>query len=250
MSDKMEVYYFSPTGGTKKVSSIFAAAVGKEVIWHDLGDKQTAIEQPQGELIAVAAPVFAGQIPSVVSEKIKMLCGKGKKAVAIAVYGNRAYEDALLEMHGILMQAGFTVIAAAAFVAQHSIVPEVGTGRPDSEDIKEIREFAEAVKNSTSAENIHVPGNRPYRPGMNVQAAPLSLPACTACGACAKICPTDAIANEDGKMATDAAKCILCMACVHACPKQARILPLPLQQKTDNMLAAFKDVRNKNEVFF
>lgn len=51
-------------------------------------------------------------------------------------------------------------------------------------------------------------------------------------------------------MVTDAAKCILCMACIHACPKQARILPLPLQQKTDNMLAAFKDVRNKNEVFF
>ena len=250
MSDKMEVYYFSPTGGTKKVSSIFAAAVGKEVIWHDLGDKQTAIEQPQGELIAVAAPVFAGLIPSVVSEKIKMLCGKGKKAVAIAVYGNRAYEDALLEMHGILMQAGFMVMAAAAFVAQHSIVPEVGAGRPDAEDEKEIRTFAEAVKNSTSAENIHVPGNRPYKPGMNVQVTPLSLPACTVCGACAKICPTDAIANENGKMATDAAKCILCMACVHACPKQARILPLPLQQKTDNMLAAFKDVRNKNEVFF
>lgn len=250
MSDKMEVYYFSPTGGTKKVSSIFAAAVGKEAIWHDLGDKQTVIEQPQGELVVVAAPVFAGRIPSVVSEKIKMLCGKGKKAVTIAVYGNRAYEDALLEMNNILIQAGFAVIAAAAFVAQHSIVPEVGAGRPDTEDEKEIRTFAEAVKNSTSAENIHVPGNRPYRPGMNVQAAPLSLPACTACGACAKICPTDAIANEDGKMATDAAKCILCMACVHACPKQARILPLQLQQKTDNMLAAFKDVRNKNEVFF
>ena len=250
MSDKMEVYYFSPTGGTKKVSGIFAAAVGKEVILHDLGDKQTAIEQPQGGLIVVAAPVFAGRIPSVVSEKIKMLCGKGKKAVAIAVYGNRAYEDALLEMHDILLQAGFTVIAAAAFVAQHSIVPEVGAGRPDAEDVKEIRTFAETVKSSTSAENVHVPGNRPYKPEMNVPTAPLSLPTCTACGACAKICPTDAIAIVDGKMDTDAAKCILCMACVHACPKQARMLPLPLQQKTDNMLAAFKDVRNKNEVFF
>ena len=250
MSDKMEVYYFSPTGGTKKVSDIFAAAVGKEAVWHDLGDKQTVIEQPQGELVVVAAPVFAGRIPSVVSEKIKMLCGKGKKAVAIAVYGNRAYEDALLEMNDILIQGGFTVIAAAAFVAQHSIVPEVGAGRPDTEDEKEIRAFAEAVKNSTAAENIHVPGNRPYRPGMNVQAAPLSLPECTVCGACAKICPTNAIANEDGKMATDAAKCILCMACVHACPLQARILPPPLQEKTDNMLAAFRDTRNKNEVFF
>ena len=182
MSDKMEIYYFSPTGGTKKVSDIFAAAVGKDVVWHDLRDKQTPTKQPQGELIIVAAPVFAGRIPSVVREKIKTLAGEGKKAVTIAVYGNRAYEDALLEM--------------------------------------------------------------------NVAAAPLSLPTCTSCGACAKICPTDAISNMDGKMATDAAKCILCMACIHACPKQARILPPPLQEKTDNMLAAFKAARNKNETFF
>lgn len=250
MSDKMEVYYFSPTGGTKKVSDIFAAAVGKEAVWHDLGDKQTLAEEPQGKLVVVAAPVFAGRIPSVVREKIKTLAGEGKKAVAIAVYGNRAYEDALLEMNDILMQAGFTVIAAAAFVAQHSIVPEFGAGRPDAEDIKEIRIFAETVKSSTSAENVHVLGNRPYKPGMNVPAAPLSLPTCTACGACAKSCPADAISNEDGKMVTDAAKCILCMACIHACPLQARILPPPLQQKTDNMLAAFKAVRNKNETFF
>ena len=39
MLDKMEVYYFSPTGGTKKVSSIFADVMEKEVIWHDLGSK-------------------------------------------------------------------------------------------------------------------------------------------------------------------------------------------------------------------
>ena len=71
MSDKMEVYYFSPTGGTKKVSDIFAAAVGKDAVWYDLRDKQTPTKQPQGELIIVAAPVFAGRIPSVVREKIK-----------------------------------------------------------------------------------------------------------------------------------------------------------------------------------
>ena len=249
MSDKMEVYYFSPTGGTKKVSDIFAAAVGKDAVWHDLRDKQTTTEQPQGELIIVAAPVFAGRIPSVVREKIKTLAGEGKQAVTIAVYGNRAYEDALLEMNDILIQGGFMVIASAAFVAQHSIVPEVGAGRPDAEDEKEIRTFAEAVKNSTSAENIHVPGNRPYKPEMKVAAAPLSLSSCTACGVCAKICPTDAIAAAEGKMVTDVSKCILCMACVHACPLQARILPPPLQEKTDNMLAAFRDIRNKNEVF-
>ena len=51
MSDKMEIYYFSPTGRNKKGMRYFAAAVGKDVVWHDLRDKQTPTKQPQGELI-------------------------------------------------------------------------------------------------------------------------------------------------------------------------------------------------------
>ena len=58
MSDKIEVYYFSPTGGTKKVSGIFVDAMEKEVIWHDLGSKKPMMEKPEGEMIVIAAPVF------------------------------------------------------------------------------------------------------------------------------------------------------------------------------------------------
>lgn len=153
MLDKMEVYYFSPTGGTKKVSSIFADAMEKEVIWHDLGSKEPMMEKPEGEMTVVASPVFGGRIPSVVREKIEKFSGTGKKAVTIAVYGNRAYEDALLEMNDILTKCGFTVIASGAFVAQHSMAPEIGAGRPDGEDEKEIHKFAETVKNSTAVAN-------------------------------------------------------------------------------------------------
>lgn len=249
MSDKMEVYYFSPTGGTKKVSSIFADAMEKEVIWHDLGSKETMPEKPEGETIVVAAPVFGGRIPSIVREKIEKLSGTGKKAVTIVVYGNRAYEDALLEMNDILIKCGFTVIASGAFVAQHSMAPEVGAGRPDGEDEKEIHKFAKSVKNSTATENVHVPGNRPYKPEMNMPVTPISLPSCTKCGTCATICPTNAISVTDGAVNTDTEKCILCMACTHVCVKQARILPPPLQQKMEQMLGALKSVRNKNEVF-
>lgn len=249
MSAKMDVYYFSPTGGTKKVSSIFADAMEKDVIWHDLGSKEAISEKPESEMIVVAAPVFGGRIPSVVREKIEKLSGTGKKAATIVVYGNRAYDDALLEMNDVLIKCGFTVIASGAFVAQHSMAPEVGAGRPDEEDAKDIRKFAESVKNSTSTENVHVPGNRPYKPEMNVPAALISLPSCTMCGECAAVCPTDAISIADGTVVTDAKKCILCMACTHACARHARILPPPLQQKLEQMLGALKNVRNKNEMF-
>jgi len=249
MSDKMEVYYFSPTGGTKKVSSIFTEAMEKEVIWHNLGSKETVMEKPESEMIVVAAPVFGGRIPSVMKEKIEKLSGTGKKAVTIAVYGNRAYEDALLEMNDILMKCGFTVIASGAFVAQHSMEPEVGAGRPDREDEKEIHKFAEAVRNCTATENIHVPGNRPYKPEMNMQVTPICLPSCIKCGKCVTVCPTNAICVTDEAVITDTEKCNLCMACTHACVEQARILPPPLQQKMEQMLGALKNVRNKNEIF-
>ena len=246
---EMEVYYFSPTGGTKKVSSIFADAMEKEVIWHDLGSKEPMMEKPEGEMTVVASPVFGGRIPSVVREKIEKFSGTGKKAVTIAVYGNRAYEDALLEMNDILTKCGFTVIASGAFVAQHSMAPEVGAGRPDGEDEKEIHKFAETVKNSTAVENVQVPGNRLYKPEMNLPVAPISLPSCTKCGKCVTVCRTNAISVADGAVITDIEKCILCMACTHICTEQARIRPLPLQQKTEQMLGALKGVRNKNEVF-
>ena len=249
MSDKMEVCYFSPTGGTKKVSSIFADAMEKEVIWHDLGSKEPMMERPGSKMIVIAAPVFGGRIPSLVREKIEKLSGTGKKAVTITVYGNRAYEDALLEMNDILMKCGFTVIASGAFVAQHSMAPEVGAGRPDGEDEKEIHKFAEAVKNSTATENVHVPGNRPYKPEMNMSVTPISLSSCTMCGKCVTVCPTDAISVSDGAVITDAEKCIFCMACTHVCAEQARICPIPVQQKTEQKLSVLKSVRNKNEVF-
>ena len=153
-------------------------------------------------------------------------------------------------MNDILMKCGFTVIASGAFVAQHSMAPEVGAGRPDGEDEKEIHKFAETVKNSTAVENVQVPGNRPYKPEMNMPVTPISLSSCTKCGKCVTICPTNAISVADGAVITDAEKCILCMACITACPQQARILPPPLLQNKENMLAAFKTVRNKNEVFF
>ena len=170
MADKMDMYYFSPTGGTKKVSSIFAAALGRDVVWHNLGSKQTISGKPQGELTVVAAPVFGGRIPSVVREKIKMLDGKGKRAVTIAVYGNRAYDDTLIEMKDIVEAHGFKLVSAASAIAQHSIFPRVAEGRPDAEDIEKLHSFAakscdilSQISKMSAVSRLMVNGNRPYR---------------------------------------------------------------------------------------
>ena len=62
-------------------------------------------------------------------------------AVIAAVYGNRHYDNALLQMRNILAEQGFYVIAARTFIAEHSVFPSVAAGRPDQKDKAAMKEF-------------------------------------------------------------------------------------------------------------
>lgn len=172
--------------------------------------------------------------------------------MVLVVYGNRAYDDALLELADVVREQGYRVTAAAALVAQHSMVPEVGRGRPDGEDGQQILSFAKKILAKIAAEDaspVAVPGNFPYKTEMDIVATPLSLPACTQCGSCADACPTQAIRLEES-VVTEKAQCILCMACTAACPAHARVLPPPMVEKLTQMLSSVRDVRSGNDFFF
>ena len=252
MLNMTELYYFSPTGGTKKVGESFCEEISENITLIDLGKKNDEIEKPVSDIVVVAVPVFGGRIPAIVIDKLSKLNGSAKKAITLVVYGNRAYEDALLELNNVISESGFQVIASGAFVTQHSIVPEVGKGRPDNQDMIEIHDFAEKVldKLENGAEStVEVPGNYPYKTGTGMSVTPISLSVCNQCKKCKMACPTEAIQIEQGSVNTNTEKCILCMACVAACPEHARILPASLQEKMEQKLGAFKAVRGKNEYF-
>ncbi len=252
MLKRTELYYFSPTGGTRKAGEIFCDGISEGVKTVDLGIKDNTVEQAESDLVVIAAPVFGGRIPAIVGEKLRELDGTGKMAVTIVVYGNRAYEDALLELNNVVEEKGFRVIASAALVAQHSMVPDVGKGRPDEQDRSSILAFAGKVLDKMESgleESVKVAGNYPYKDGMSMPVTPICLPSCNQCGKCSSACPVGAIRLENDTVVTDPETCILCMACVSACPEQARILPPPLQEQLEQMLGALKSVRRENEFF-
>lgn len=170
----------------------------------------------------------------------------------MAVYGTRAYEDALLELNDIMMERGFQILASAACIAQHSIVPAVGKGRPDEQDREEILKFAAKVleKLEKGADcSVCVPGNHLYKARMNMPVTPVCSPACIQCRTFESVCPSGAVCLENGAIVTGANHCMLCMACVAACTQHARILPPPLQEQMNQKLGALSSVRREQEYF-
>lgn len=250
MLQNIDFYYFSPTGGTKKAGEAIAAALAESVNAISLAEK--VVDFPASDMVVVAVPVFGGRIPALVYEQLRKLDGAGRKAVTAVVYGVRAYEDALLELNDVMTECGFEIIASAALVAQHSIVPEVGAGRPDAADIAEIGKFAKRVLSAIedgSTGTVSVPGNHPYKESMKSSASPETLDSCGKCGFCVSVCPTDAISITQEGVVTEAEKCMMCMACVAKCPEKARILPPPVQDALNQKLGVFRDVRRENEFF-
>lgn len=216
---------FSPTGGTNKVANAITQSWPQPDII-DLSipnTNYTDISFENDSLVLIAMPSFGGIAPQLALDRLSMLKGNNALCVIVAVYGNRAYEDTLVQMEDYAQRAGFRVIAGISAVAEHSILHQYAAGRPDLNDCKTLKEFGEEILKKTSSNDFSkpsIPGNRPYKKG-GAGMIPKADSTCTACGKCAQKCPASAIAPENLKV-SDKHKCISCMRCVTICPVHAR----------------------------
>ena len=154
-------------------------------------------------------------------------------------YGNRAYEDALLELRDVVTRAGFKPIAAGAFIGEHSYSTKstpVAVGRPDVEDLGEanafgmvIREKMRKIRALDQINPLQVPGNFPFKElRMLSDISPaIQEELCIRCKKCISVCPTAAI-NSDDPALTDKGLCIRCCACVKGCPVGAKTMDDPV----------------------
>lgn len=228
---KLHLVYFSPAGTTKKtIYSIARAMNMKNIQEHDLSKheiREKTLVFNENDLVLLAMPVYYGRIPSLF-HNLNNLKGNNTPAVYIAVYGNREYEDGLLELKDIGEKSGFKSIAAAAFVGEHSLNNKIATGRPDADDEQEQIVFGKKIMekiNSLGAINeindLNVKGSYPYRPFNSVHFEIDVNDRCISCGTCAEGCPLQVIDRHTFKI-TDHNKCIFCFRCVKYCPVNAR----------------------------
>lgn len=226
---------FSPTGTTGRVVTRIAEALADEL--DGRAPAQRDVTSPRarhepaafrpGEVVVLGVPVYAGRVAPFLLDYLRTIRGDGAVAVAVVVYGNRHYDDALIELADALEAQGFTVAAAAAFVGEHSYSRCIAEGRPDADDLALADElaarFARKLVGPAPIEKVVPPGTRPYRElTLKVDlsgARPHASSACLRCRECVEVCPMGAIDPDELSVVGD---CIRCNACVKTCPEGAR----------------------------
>ena len=219
--------YFSATDtsrkGTKAIAGVFGSHINEMdmTVWNR---QPVKTEFDADDLVVFGAPVYSGRIYQGAFDRFSRLHGRNTPCIITVTYGNRDYDDALLELYDLVSEQGFLPFAAAALIGQHTY-GEIEVGRPTAADLCEDVAFAQKASDKLSAEGpslVCVPGNRPYRQGGNGgHFRPLTSSDCISCGLCAQMCPEGAISYSNYDH-IDNAKCIACFRCIRNCPVQAK----------------------------
>lgn len=240
--------YFSGTGTTEKIvkniaeemiknmpESAFAKA--EDIDFTPLEARKKVYSFDSDDIVVFGTPVIAGRVPNVLLKFLNTLEGGGAMAVPVVLYGNRNYDDALIELRNILEERGFHTVAAGAFIGEHSFSKILAAGRPDEEDMAVAADFAKAAaeKIIMLGENIPAPvqvtGETPirdyYKPrdrhGEHINILKvkpkLDESKCKGCGICVSVCPMGSI-KESAPGVVDGI-CIKCCGCEKKCPEGA-----------------------------
>lgn len=239
--------YFSPCGSVKKIVSEmarFAAMrlnIPVETIDFTLPEaRKNTYEFKSTDLVFFGTPVYAGRVPNKIMPYIKeAFIGNDAAAVPVVVFGNRSFDDALVELKILLDGNRFHTVAGAAVVSRHSFSYTIASGRPNKKDyfdmknfVVEILEKIQEAKNSSLLRPVYVSGVNPPekyytplgtdgKPAKFLKAHPKTdLLECDQCGICAKNCPMGSIDPMNTQNITGI--CIKCQACIRKCPKNAK----------------------------
>ena len=221
---------FSPCGGSKKAVEAVARAMPAPRV-HDLtlpANRPQSLSFNSEDLVIFGFPVYGGRLPAISEKLFSTISGRQTPAVLVAVYGNREYEGAFLDMEAMSRARGFRPVAAAAAIAEHSIEPSIAAGRPDAADQGALADFGRRVYERLLAQPdleafaFEAPGVRPDREPSGSSGPQADTELCIKCGQCVGVCPVSAIDQQDPTITTD--QCIGCMACVKVCPVSARAL--------------------------
>ena len=247
MVKQVHAVFFAPTGNTRKSVEAMAGALAENFEVHDVTLNAPAEEKIFGrdDVVIFGAPVYSGRIPAVARERLTKFRGEGTRCLAVVTFGNRDFDDALLELADLSKGQGFVVTGGAAVVGRHTY-GSIQVDRPDAADLAADRDFA--LKAAAQAEiKTAIPGNRPYKSGgLGGKFRPKTAENCIDCGLCVKFCPVQAV-GADCRTIDD--RCLACFRCIRICPVHAKNMDTEEYRTFAQMFSEKLKERRENQYF-
>jgi ferredoxin len=260
----LKLAFFSPTGTTEAVVQGISRGINQcsvEIIDITRPDaRNKPLQTSENELLIIAVPVYMGRVPALLMEWLQAINAQKTPVVCVVVYGNRAYENALLELKDIMTKLGCKPIACAAYIGEHSFSSSempTAEGRPDENDLNhaelfghKINEKLLSVSSVGHIPDVNIPGDYPYGGITELWSVDFIAISneCTQCGICAEMCPVGAIDSGNSNM-IDKEKCITCCACIKNCPQNARTMKTGPVKDAAMRLNKLYNKRKKPEFF-
>lgn len=274
---KVSGVWFSPTGTTEKTVSAIIESIQKN-LKNDCELNKTSLTLPReredplvyksDDIVVFGVPVYAGRVPNILLKYLDTIKGNQAIGIPVVLYGNRNYDDALVELSDIMRKNGFKVMAAGAFIGEHSFSQILGRKRPDKDDIEKAKDFgikiSDKIKNMDRDIDIDIDielkikGNQPYRSYYRPRdingefydfrkIKPKTNDRCIDCKICVSLCPVGSIDLDD--VSKISGICIKCGACVKKCPVEAKYYDDANYLKHKNELEEEYESRKEIEIF-
>lgn len=249
MIQKISLVYFSPTGNTERYlkGMVTDKNVPTDSVNVTCADPE-AKSFTEDDFVIFGAPVHGGRIPTQAAKRLGVFRGHNTPCMLVVSYGNRHYDDALMELNHIATENGFVPQGAAALVARHTY-GEIQKERPDRKDLIAASDFLSSVLSNVDKNKLlKVPGNYPYK--AKVFKGPFRprtiIETCVKCGLCVRECPMGAISEDCVTVSKD---CISCQRCVLNCPTHSKVCDSFAYKSVSKLLTFLLRKRRENEYF-